>query len=449
MNLLGRSSVGLLFLSALFFFSCDDELNKIGSETGQDKFDLLYEEFVLPSKVVLFDSIRTDNTSRLLVGEYIDPIFGNTKSTAYSVYGTNLITAALVDAVIDSVYLNLKLDFYHYGRTSDDQLEMSFNVHQITEKINSDEYQFNYSEAQYDPLPLGNIKFRYYTDSLDLAVSLGSYRNARGVDSTLSVSLKLPKEYVFDLAQAINTVDTLLYEISDHMFGLALVPELAESVIGFQTSSTITNLRVYYHTSSGSSTANSSYDFTLNTTSSYNQIESDRSGTPLEALNTFNSGEELDGTRYIQGASGIYTQVDLDTFLVFTKTLNNILINSAEIVIDGIVAFDNLTPPTSAGLLHANDEYKFDQLVSGGVSYDFAFNDQFNQFEMLLATDENELNVIGGFPTLYFQSLYDNQVEAANLVIVPSEFSSSLHRTSFDKGNIKLRVYYTEPTPKN
>lgn len=445
MNLLGRCSVGLLFLSALFFFSCDDELNKIGSETGQDKFDLLYEEFVLPSKVVLFDSIRTDNTSRLLVGQYNDPSFGNIKSTAYSVYGTNLITDALVDAVIDSVYLNLKLDFYHYGRTSDDRLEMSFNVHRITEKINSDEYQFNYSEAQYDPLPLGNIKFRYYTDSLDLATSLGNYRNAQGIDSTLSVSLKLPMEYVFDLAEAINTVDTLLYEISEHMFGLALVPELAESVIGFDILSTVSNLRVYYHSSSSSTTVSPHYDFTLNTTPTFNQIESDRAGTPLEGLTTFNSGEELDGTRYIQGASGIYTQVDLAPFLAFTKSVDNILINSAEIAIDQLEDFDNLTPPASSGLLHANDDYKFDQLVSGEVTYDYAFNDNFSQFEMLLVADENENYAIGGFPTLYFQSLYDNGVEDANLVIVPNEFSSSLHRTSFDKDNLKLRVYYTVP----
>lgn len=74
MNLQGRTVSGLLIGAALMLFGCESP-SEIGLELDPNENNVgVYEkEFVLPSSVILYDSINTTNDTRLLVGRFNDP----------------------------------------------------------------------------------------------------------------------------------------------------------------------------------------------------------------------------------------------------------------------------------------------------------------------------------------------------------------------------------------
>ena len=78
MNLQGRTALGLLFGATLMLFGCESP-SEVGLELNPNENNVgVYEEvFTLPSSVILFDSLNTTNDSRLLVGRFKDPFFGD------------------------------------------------------------------------------------------------------------------------------------------------------------------------------------------------------------------------------------------------------------------------------------------------------------------------------------------------------------------------------------
>ncbi|MFZ1807924.1 MAG: hypothetical protein WAU36_11900, partial [Cyclobacteriaceae bacterium] len=82
MSLWGRFA-GSTFLALIFLVSCkEDETSLLGFKTTSDKFKVTYQEVAVTSSVMRIDSVLTYNNishsanPRLLVGRYVDNIFG-------------------------------------------------------------------------------------------------------------------------------------------------------------------------------------------------------------------------------------------------------------------------------------------------------------------------------------------------------------------------------------
>jgi hypothetical protein len=132
-----------------------------GTDTDTGEFVVGSDYLSINNKVVLidtmtvemstinFDSLVTSSQSRILVGNYDDPIFGKIKSSSYFQLSTDtysLCTAGGSDTdatnyVLDSISMILRYDNYYYGDTTKAQ---TFNIHRLTQKVkpNIDDNQF-------------------------------------------------------------------------------------------------------------------------------------------------------------------------------------------------------------------------------------------------------------------------------------------------------------------
>lgn len=459
MNLWGKGT-GLLFLSALFVFSsCKDELNKIGTSSDQDKFQVYYKEFTLPSATVLYDSVRADNTPRFLVGGYEDALYGKVETTPYVAFSTTseifgLKTSVdsdslIVDVIIDSIVFNTQLDNYHYGANRGIDETLTLGLHKISNKFISDDYNFNHQEYDYEADPLAVINIAYHTDSLD------------DQDSIFNHAIKLPATYLSEFKEVISLITTKhptdsayndskelvptdstnVSLISDYLFGFALkTVNGAEDVIGLNNNNSTslgTYLAVHYHTTSGNFVFPVASDG-----SSFNNIKADRAGTPISEVTEREKAYESGGTRYVQAGIGITTQLSLDEVNSFMNTQTNMIINSAEFDFENVISTELQPAPDAFNLLHVTKGFDRTTLPLNGADVSALFNDSGEVGSFLYDDTNNSYQV---FPVRYLQSLYENKIAESNLIVRPVGNGYSIDRFAINKGDIKLKLYYSLP----
>src|SRR6187402_467016 len=128
---------------ALFFYSCEEETSTLGYKNPNSKFKVSYVEIPIESSVILRDSLRTSNFSytgepnRLMVGRYIDEVFGQIEASSITQYfATNPQFKVSSTAVYDSVTLQLQFDLYHYGSTA--ATPQTISIYEIDEGLTFD-----------------------------------------------------------------------------------------------------------------------------------------------------------------------------------------------------------------------------------------------------------------------------------------------------------------------
>jgi len=470
---------------ALFFFSCEDEAGVLGYKNPNPKFEASYIEIPVESSVLLLDSQRTSNfvfsseTNRLLLGKYVDSEFGTLTADAYTQFFTTSATPLPADVTYDSVSVHLLLDFYNYG-SRDTTTTQSVSIYELDEDLlyENRKYYFNKSEAQVKSIPLGSKNFRVNPDTLDAYAAKSSTK-------TVVVKVPIDKAFgqrIFDKALLYRNKETSkdstfkMYEEFIKIFkGIAVKVNAGDKIIGLNTNSAI---RVHYHTPPVDGTPKPgaltlSFAFVTN----FSQIKNDRSGTDLSGLTQFATDyQPADGKRYIQSGTGVYTKLDFKKFFEFCDTIPNIIITSANLVIDSVEQ-SSLAPPGNLILkvLQANNTVKKVRTLKDTTTLG-SYNPQFRAHTGALAFDvgsviDNDLAMFikgdqtpfmtysstkksynGNF-ALFFQQLSmvrEDLPRFQDFVLNPSApaapNSKSVNRVVFPKGSIKLKVYYTKPT---
>ncbi|WP_278019537.1 DUF4270 family protein [Flavobacterium ginsengisoli] len=268
----------LILLFVLTLFSC-------GTDTDTGEFTVGSDYLALSNKVIMidtvtvemstinFDSLVTSNKSRILIGNYDDPIFGKVKSdsyfqlsgASYALNNTGSDTEA-VNYVFDSISMILKYDKYYYGDTTKVQ---TFDIHRLLQKVkpNTDDSNFyNNSALSYSTESLGKISFIPRPKQKD------------------SINIKMDKEFGEALFQKIKKREITDFDsFTEYLKGLVLVPETSNSsnIIGFSAGSS--KMRLYY-SKYMADTDEESYilDYTiLDKTKQFNSISLDKTGTLL------------------------------------------------------------------------------------------------------------------------------------------------------------------------
>ena len=220
---------GQLLVAVLFLMSCEDDTYLLGFQNKNKKFNVRYQEFSLPSSVVLVDSLATDNrdrNSRLLVGQYQDARFGTVRAETFTQLFPATRAQLSATSVYDSVTIKIRLDFYSYG--IEGETEERFTVHEITEDSLSfyRPYYYN-STIGYDPTPLGEVKCIVNTDSLSKNSSLDL-----SVADTIAFKGKLSDDFGMKLFNQalIDTDTTFSYEEFSYLIkGLAFIQQQCKS----------------------------------------------------------------------------------------------------------------------------------------------------------------------------------------------------------------------------
>jgi hypothetical protein len=302
----------------MWFNSCKENPGEftLGEEFVESQTNLtLIDTFSVSFSTVILDTVVTSGTGSILLGNYQDEVFGKIKSNSYFQIGIpdSLIYYDLQDDdLYDSLNLILIYNNYYFGDTTNTQ---KISVHQLTEKIESDESGNITSSTtfNYNSNPIGSIIYTPQPNADTLFIKLSD-------DVGLDLFSKLR-----DNSEILTDNETFI----NYFHGLVLVSDdLYEgSIIGFNVNTENVKLILYTHRIS-QTTEKLNYDFELeNTNMQFNNIVHNFSSTQLAQL--IEQRNELpnmisDGLSFLQGGTGLVVRVDFPTLqeiLLFDRGL--------------------------------------------------------------------------------------------------------------------------------
>ncbi|MBW4359599.1 DUF4270 family protein [Flavobacterium taihuense] len=297
----------LMFLS-LLMISCDSDADVGEFLVGADYLAIKNKVISIDTvtvevSTIKLDSLVTSGASRILVGNYDDPIFGKVKAdsyfqvstTAFNLYSQNSDTDA-TGYVFDSIAMILRYDDYYYADTTKVQ---TLNIHRVIKKFKpnvNDASFYNNSSLNYDDPSLGTITYKPKPIGRD------------------SINIKVDNEFGMELFNKLkNNEITTSSEFTEYLKGFVLKSSTNASagIIGFNMLSV---LRLYYSKGTGDTEDTYKKDFTiLDVSKQFNAISSDRAGTliqdlPLSKMNL--SSLYTGNAGFIQSGTGIVCRVD-------------------------------------------------------------------------------------------------------------------------------------------
>jgi hypothetical protein len=495
MNLWAKSLGRLAVLSvALFFFSCEDEGSIIGYKNENPKFEIKTVEIPLGSSVVTLDSLITDNKSLLsytsLVGSYNDPLLGKVSATSYLQMFPAFTTAVPGNSEVDSAVFLVRINWYAYGLTASHKEEIS--LHTITgEPLNRYITHSYYSDDEIDYYSSVNLG----VGSINVDAAEFKHQNALEANKqdTLRMRVRLPQELAgFLMDQALNAPPTTAttpeeYALLDSwrenfltLFkGIALAPSPESStVMGLNLTPEFSRIVLYYHTPD---TKAHTALFVVNP-ATFTNFKVDRSSTELAgATAPYQEVDPASGLRYVQSANPLATKIDLTNFYAFLDTTDNILINEARITIDGVETSDAYPVHSQLYLKVLEDDNHFanshspedravlaDHFVIPGSTASTFYKSPAEGKHFIVRADNSigsseapavinydaDKSKFTGYFTFFAQKLfkYRNDTSRINyLALFPGRIwaTRTVHRTVFNKDNLKLTITYTQPTQVN
>ncbi len=394
----GRSSVTAMFLLLflVIFSACKKPEDSIGAAIQpEDELLNLFQTDTLSLNVsvVKEDSLRTDELSLGLIGNYIDPKIGQTKA---SIHTQIRLSAADVDfgtnAVLDSAVLTLIYADIFYGKLAPQR----FSVKEISEDFYLDStYYSNRSFATFEEeltsagsaIQEFNVEDLVYLADGD---SLPPHLRLRLSEEFGNRMMNLPPEAYLD------------NETFVEIFKGLKISSLSEdgSVVPVDLLSGNSRVRLFYHNDDAEDLR---YDFNINTQCARTTLLEHDYQNNLAGLNDL---ESIDGSfsAFVQGGSSVKTRIDLPNIYDFNE-LGSFAINRAELVVP-VNNPNNFRYPIQSQLfvLSENNEGEAvalpDQLGNGvniGGTYNssreaYVFN--ISRFIQRLLTGEQDQNVL-------------------------------------------------------
>lgn len=288
-----------------------------GTDTDAGEFVVGSDYLALNNKVVLidtvtvemstinFDSLVTSSQSRILIGNYDDPIFGKVRSNSYFQLASSSYTlnnggsdTETTNYVFDSIAMILKYDNYYYGDTTKVQ---TFDIHRLTQKVKpntGDASFYNNSVLSYNDESIGTISY-----------------NPRPIERD-SITIKMNDAFGEALFQKLKKREITDFDsFSEYLKGLVLVSSTSSSssIIGFHAATS--KVRLYY-SKYQADTEETPYiiDFTISeATKQFNSISLDKAGTLLQNLPISSSKLSSSVTNrqgLIQSGTGVACRID-------------------------------------------------------------------------------------------------------------------------------------------
>lgn len=299
-----------MLLFAMTIVSCGTDSDAGEFVVGSDYLALnnkvvLIDTVTVEMSTINFDSLVTSNQSRILIGNYEDPLYGKVKSNSYFQLASDSYTlinsgsdTETTNYVFDSISMILKYDNYYYGDTTKVQ---TFDIHRLTQKVkpNTDDNNFyNNSALSYNEESLGTISYKPRPLEKD------------------SINIKMNDAFGSALFQKLKKREITDFDsFNEYLKGLVLVPSTSNSasVIGFHISTS--KVRLYY-SKYQADTQETPYiiDFTiLDAIKQFNAISLDKTGTLIQNLPVSSSKLPsllTDHQGYIQSGTGVACKID-------------------------------------------------------------------------------------------------------------------------------------------
>lgn len=278
----------------------DDGLIVGDEETNSNLKVIKIDTLTVQFSTFKFDSLITSNASRILIGQYNDPIFGKIKASGFfELQPTSF--AIDDDAIFDSICMVLKYDDYYINDTLQ---PCTYHVRRISENVKPEEdYFYTTSSLTTYSQPLGSKTFL-----------------PRPLTEADSLHIKLSPSFGYQIFEKIqdneiNTEDEFL----EFLKGIQIEADENDNscILGFSNATSESMLRIYYSLEEAGEMVSYHYDMKMDVTSTpakfFNRIVSDRNGTDLAILSNQSitlSDVDANKLAFIQSGIGIVTKIE-------------------------------------------------------------------------------------------------------------------------------------------
>ncbi len=337
MNLLGRQlAVGAaIVLTIGGLGSCEDP-GDIGLLVDADNGVVkpYYVDVTLPTSVVQFDLRSTKESRSIQAGMFTNPHFGTVVSKSYSQLALNIV----IPPATNAEYRGFELEIAFQSMIGDEppnSATQKIGIYQLAEPINPKGNYTRVDELSLRGEPLGTWVFapkRNDTLQTDTTFTV-PLDNTVGLDLFEKMKAGHP---IFDDDEAFN----------QYFNGVAFVPAGDNIDIFYIDPSKVFFIIKYVEFNSNGVEIEREYEINIGQLG-FHHIASDLSGTPLSGIQPDNSDYyPADDYRYLQYGTMMAIRADLTPFYELVDTLDNMVVNKAEIRIGGITEYgENYEPP--------------------------------------------------------------------------------------------------------
>ena len=398
-----KNTAFYILLSVLF--SCNDP-DIIGLELpGSARFTITndsIDNFTI--NTMSEDSLRSDESQNLLLGQINDPIFGENKGSFCT---QMLLPNNNIDAIngidVDSVFLTYSISG-HYGDLNESE-DLEINVYRLSEDIYKDSNYYSDISFNYDP---NNLVTNYFFNE-------GDSSNSSFINIQLDNSFG---EMIMNETGGSNMIDNVAF--LEFFKGFHVEAIASNTILYLNPVADKSRFSIYYH-EIGIDTA-LSFDFEV--------------GGDAARINMFNKKDINDITPdvneiFIQSMAGYkaefdFTNLDEIQTKCLGKSINRVTID--------FEAFENNDYPSHEKLylLRENNEGKIVFLTDFTIEGEGHFGGEFDN-------NTYSFNI-----TRYFVQLLTNDQYTNKLYLLPVLGSANANRTILDKSKISVNIIYTE-----
>ena len=408
----------LPFLAGLL--SCNNEnLNESDFLAGEAFTDsnvrvVLIDTLTIDMSTLKMDSIVTSQATRMLVGQYSDPVFGTVRAASHM----GLIPSEYaidVEAEYDSITLHLNFDGYYYNDTT---LTNTIHVKRLLKTLRPAEGDnfYNTSTVEYFDEDLG--VFTYDPRPIEADTLEVKLDDALGQD-------------LFGKLQ--DNLITNADEFVDYFKGIALIPSAEDngSIVGFSKEIGASFIRIHFGIAEEDERTLDYVDLQLNLNESpvpfFNQISAEVPIDPLQTLTDQEinlSSHDAAGHSFIQSGLGITTRVEFPSL----KSIYEI--NGQGTIMDAILKIKPVAGSYNDELILRDGFSVFIVDRNNDVIAQLAIDEIF-PVTGVLNRDNEEFNEIYYEISLvnYLDELLKAEYETGEaLILLPEDFGSTVDR---------------------
>jgi len=338
----------LTLLISLFILSGCQETESIGLDVdpATEIKGSLIDTITVNASTVAEDTIITNTLEQYPLGYLNDPIMGKTSanialSLTLDPPGLTFGTSPVLDSAVLVLYYGNE---FHGDSTSKFQVE----VHQLNEALSEATPYYNTKPVGYSSSILGSKSLRF---NLKDSVRVSELVTGKAdVQKTKAPHIRIQLDRNFVTTNFLNATSTVLAsdsELNKSIKGLYLTVNKAQTTgaggIAFLNLTDSSRLEVYYKSQNGALIDTTLHKFPIknNAAPVVADFKHDYTGTNIQTQLS-NPNTKFDFT-YVQGLGGLRTKVRFP-YIDKLKSLGNITINKAELIVSVVGGTDKFQP---------------------------------------------------------------------------------------------------------
>lgn len=442
---LRAKQAGLAIFSILLISSCSDPAS-VGLELapGNNQIGVFYQEFNLDAQVVLLDSFNTVNSGVLVVGSESDDFFGKTEGTGYSrLYIDATKNRPRVDAILDSMFFNLEVVSVN-GSNLDQPKK--YKVHKLTEPI-LDTLYYNFDKVPFEANSFAEIDIKF--------------DEVKDTVLRLTVNEEFQEELFSKMKDGPEFNN--LFNFRNYFPGVAVKSREGDNTTVGVALGGNTGIAVFYHYDGD--TVASKYDITTFSSRSFNGIDSDRTGTPIESVVEYGESYDVGPIVGMKSTMAMAIRIDTSPLDAFLDTLSGVTFNQVNFTMGAIESQDeDNNPITGMVMIFVDQENepiqstinKAPLYVQGEAQAqvildsngDKVPNNTFSSSAVLRYDTDKKYYLTG--ITSHVNAIFRGELQRQNWLLYAStpttgdDFKRSLRQFKVNKDKITVKVIYSK-----